>query len=141
MPHFTFGKLIAKSALRKPATRLYPFERRAPLGATRGHVKFVADSCSYCTICAKKCPTNAITIDRKLKHWQLDSRKCILCSACVDKCPKSCLTMETASMPPMTAAQWQDIEERIVPPKPAPALAVAVPTLPAVSGSAPAVAV
>ena len=122
MALFGFGKLVVKSALRKPATRLYPFEKRASMPATRGHIEFAAEGCIYCSICAKKCPTGAIAVNRKAKSWQIDSRKCIVCSACVDKCPKSSLSMANTPMPPLTSTQWQDLEEQLIAePAPAPA--------------------
>ena len=31
--------------------------------------------CVYCTLCAKKCPQSAITVDRQAKTWKLDDEK------------------------------------------------------------------
>lgn len=49
--------------------------------------------CVYCGICAKKCPMEAITVDRANKVWQLDDEKCIACGTCADACPKKCIIM------------------------------------------------
>ena len=43
------------------------------------------DSCTGCTICAKKCPTDAIIGSRKTPHFIVDD-KCISCGTCFDVC-------------------------------------------------------
>ena len=43
------------------------------------------DSCTGCTICAKKCPTDAIIGSRKAPHFIVDD-KCIGCGTCYDVC-------------------------------------------------------
>ena len=99
MAHLTIAKVIARSALSKYATRLYPFEKRETYAATRGHVDNDIDVCIFCSICQKKCPTHAITVDKAGKVWNIDRMKCIQCGACVDACPKKCLTMANAYAP------------------------------------------
>ena len=49
--------------------------------------------CVYCTLCAKKCPAGALTVDRKEKIWKLDEDKCIGCGTCHDVCPKKAIVM------------------------------------------------
>lgn len=43
------------------------------------------DKCTGCTICAKKCPTNAIIGARKQAHFII-ADKCISCGACEEAC-------------------------------------------------------
>lgn len=49
--------------------------------------------CVYCTLCAKKCPQEAITVDRAGKTWKLDDEKCIGCGTCAAACPKKAIIM------------------------------------------------
>jgi len=102
MSFLRISNVVTKSVFRRPATRLYPFERREPFKSTRGHIAFEIDSCIFCNLCAKKCPTEAIVCDRKEKRWQIDHLKCILCGNCVDSCRKGCLTQMNTPAPPMT---------------------------------------
>ena len=48
----------------------------------------------------KKCPSDAIEVDRKAKTWAIDRLRCVICGACVEVCPKKCLSMDTAYTTP-----------------------------------------
>jgi ech hydrogenase subunit F len=93
MASLNIFKVVSSWAMKKPATRLYPFEKREPFSNTRGSIEIDVPKCSMCTLCAKKCPTEAIMVKRQEKIWEIDRLRCIQCSACVDACPKKCLTM------------------------------------------------
>ena len=54
----------------------------------------VGESCVYCGLCVRKCPYNAITVDRKEKQWHVRDDLCMECGACVMACPKHCLTLD-----------------------------------------------
>jgi len=56
---------------------------------------YCSDACIYCTLCARNCPQNAITVDRAAKTWQVDHDKCVQCGICVGKCPKKALSFRT----------------------------------------------
>ena len=47
--------------------------------------KIDADKCRGCTLCAKKCPANAISGEVKSAH-KIDRDKCIKCGSCVSVC-------------------------------------------------------
>lgn len=54
--------------------------------------------CVYCTLCDKKCPVQAIRVDRAAKTWKLDINKCISCGLCERNCPKKCIKFETKTI-------------------------------------------
>lgn len=82
---------IMKNMVSKPATRQYPLERRASYKDTRGHISIDIDGCIFCGICSKKCPSDAITVKRNEKSWEIDPYKCIICNECKEVCPKKCI--------------------------------------------------
>jgi len=104
MPFFQMSKLVLKWAFKKPATCRYPFAPRQPLPQSRGQLEFTKESCIYCVLCQKKCPTSAITVDRTGKTWAIDRLRCINCGACVDACPKDSLDLSTAHTTAVTNA-------------------------------------
>lgn len=86
-------KLIQYNFFHKPPTRLYPTEIRKPFERSRGQIVFNNDNCIYCSLCARKCPADAITVDRANKIWELNAFRCIICSECVSTCPKKCIQL------------------------------------------------
>ena len=52
------------------------------------------DVCVFCTLCAKKCPQEAIVVDRAEKKWELTAEKCVGCGLCASNCPKKCIEMK-----------------------------------------------
>lgn len=100
MPEMRATDLIFRSMFSKPATRLYPIERREPFPATRGRIVPYLQWCNSCTLCEMRCPTGAIRVDRDAKTWQIDRFRCILCGACATSCMKRCLAMDGAHAAP-----------------------------------------
>jgi ech hydrogenase subunit F len=115
MSLMSMTKLALRSLLSRPATRNYPFEVREPFAATRGHILFKVDTCNFCTACAKRCPTEAIVVNRKTRLWEIDHRKCILCSACIDGCPKSCISLSNMPAAPFDGEKWRHFEHDTAP--------------------------
>ena len=111
MSYFTMTKLALRWAFRKPATSNYPFEPRKELIGSRGSLVFTEDNCVYCNVCAKKCPTDALVVNRAKKSLGIDRLRCITCGACVDVCPKKSLEFSTNHGAPVTT-RTQEIYER-----------------------------
>src|SRR5512140_1864152 len=107
MSYFEMSRIALKWALTKPPTSRYPFEPRQLIPGSRGRLVFTKDNCVYCTVCAKKCPTGALAVNRAKKHWTLDRLRCITCGYCVEACPKKSLALETAHP---AAAVTKDVE-------------------------------
>ena len=85
---------IFKNLGSKPATRMYPFEKREPYEDTRGQLGGIdIDACIFCGICSKKCPSDAIVVNKAEKSWEVDRFKCVVCGVCTEVCPKKCLFM------------------------------------------------
>jgi len=94
MPYFSMSMLALKWAFRKPVTSRYPFEPRQLLPNSRGSLSFAKETCAYCTVCAKKCPTGALVVNRSQKKWSIDRLRCITCGYCIEVCPKKCLHLD-----------------------------------------------
>ena len=103
MAYFAMSRLALKWALTKPPTSRYPFEPRRELAGSRGSLIFTKDHCVYCTVCAKKCPTGALRVNRAQKTWAIDRLLCITCGYCIEVCPKKSLALVPAhALPTVT---------------------------------------
>lgn len=83
----------------KPATIRYPFHPAKKFSGTRGTIRIDIAKCIFCGICAKKCPTGAITVAKDQKQWEIDRLRCISCGYCTEVCPKKCLAQDQEYAP------------------------------------------
>ncbi len=63
-------------------------EKRCPALVCKTLISYVIDPqlCGGCTVCAKKCPSNAISGEPK-KIYTIDQAKCTKCGICITVCP------------------------------------------------------
>jgi len=88
-----FFKTIFKSLGGKPSTYAYPYAPMPKDPLVRGHVEIDIDACIFCTLCARKCPTDAIVVSKERRELEISHFQCIVCAGCVEVCPKKCIHM------------------------------------------------
>ncbi|MEN6396330.1 MAG: 4Fe-4S dicluster domain-containing protein [Methanoregula sp.] len=103
MPFFEMVKTALKTVVHRPVTILYPAEAAKKTPLTRGHVTIDESRCISCGTCQRKCPAQAIVLNKEAKTWQIDRLRCVVCNSCVDTCPVKCLVMDTQYFAPVTA--------------------------------------
>ena len=61
--------------------------KKCPAGVCKPLFYYELDeeACNGCTLCAKRCPEEAITGEKKAPH-EMDQKKCIKCGICYDAC-------------------------------------------------------
>ncbi len=71
------------------------YERKCPSGSCRELLTYRidTDACTGCTVCAKKCPQNAIVGEKKKAHYIIDE-KCIRCDQCRANCKFDAILVE-----------------------------------------------
>ncbi len=96
---FTMTPTILRNFLTKRATRRYPYVVRPPFENVRGALRNDISTCTFCGICAAKCPSQCIVVDRKNATWQCDPFACVYCGICVDSCKTESLSQEQQYRP------------------------------------------
>ena len=62
------------------------YNKKCTAGSCKAHITYtITDDCKGCTLCAKKCPVDAISGSVKEKHV-IDQTKCIKCGKCLETC-------------------------------------------------------
>lgn len=97
---FKLGTMTLGGLFKKPETIQYPAQVKPAPAGLKGHVVNDTAVCILCSICAKRCPTHAIEVDKKARTWAINRFQCVQCGSCVRECPKACLTMDTAYTTP-----------------------------------------
>jgi len=71
----------------RPEYEAHIFERRCPAGRCHELLTYRIDAgkCKGCTLCASKCPSEAIMGAKKSPHY-IVSEKCIGCGVCRETC-------------------------------------------------------
>ncbi len=96
---------VLKNLTSRPRTRMYPLEERQVPDGSRGQIEFDMSKCIFCTLCAKRCPTDAISVDRKGKILDFDPYRCIVCEFCLEGCAKDAIYLLPQWRTPVTEKQ------------------------------------
>ena len=108
-------KNIFKNLIGGSVTRAYPIEIRPGFENARGELTNDIEGCTLCGICAKKCPSQCILVDRKNNLWELNPYACVFCGICVESCPKSCLAHDRTHKKPTREKESLVLEKEIKP--------------------------
>ena len=89
---------VSRSLFKRPATELYPFERREAPARLRGMLVFEASRCTGCKICMRDCPARAlelVVVDKATKRFAMKfhADRCTYCAQCVVSCNFDALSM------------------------------------------------
>ena len=85
---------IVKNLFSKPATRKYPYEKRAAFERSRGKITFDQTKCDHCGDCQRLCPAGAIEVDAKAKKIEYDKFRCVYCWVCAENCLQGAIKAE-----------------------------------------------
>lgn len=113
-----FTGFALKNLFSKPATSNYPFEPAVYPEASRGHIEIDIDDCIMCGMCQRKCPSDAIKVDKATRTWSIERMGCVQCENCVNGCPKKCLSIKPGYSEP-SATKTVDSYSQPIPEKPA----------------------
>jgi formate hydrogenlyase subunit 6/NADH:ubiquinone oxidoreductase subunit I len=99
MAFFEMAKTAIRTVISRPATLMYPIRPGKKTGLSRGHVVIDPSRCISCGMCMKKCPSEAICVEKEAKTWTIDRLRCVVCNSCVEVCPVKCLSMDLQYSP------------------------------------------
>lgn len=92
---------IIRNFVTKRATRRYPYEVRTSFEGARGELYIELEKCTFRGVCASKCPSQCITVDKKAGTWTCDPFACVYCGICVEVCPEKCIQQKREYRSPM----------------------------------------
>jgi formate hydrogenlyase subunit 6/NADH:ubiquinone oxidoreductase subunit I len=108
MAFFEMAKTAIRTVISRPVTLMYPVKPGKRTRLSRGHVMIDPSRCISCGMCMRKCPSEAICVEKEAKIWTIDRLRCIVCNSCIEVCPVQCLTMDGQYSPALlTHEGWE----------------------------------
>lgn len=98
---FTMTPNLIRNLMKGKATRPYPVIAREPFENARGEICNDIPRCTLCGVCAAKCPSQCITVDKKTAQWSCDPYACVYCGVCVESCPTGSMQQKKQYRPPV----------------------------------------
>jgi len=91
---YLIATLVAGYWIQRPFCKLL-----CPYSALLGVISLVSfkqrkidsNTCTYCSLCVKKCPTQAIVINKKAEIKTVSNYDCIQCNRCSDSCKNNAI--------------------------------------------------
>lgn len=102
---FNMTPNVLKNLFSKKATRRYPRKIRPTFENVRGALFNDVAKCTFCGVCAIKCPSQCITVDKKAGMWIYDPFACVFCGICVDACPAKSLCQKNQYRLPLAGRE------------------------------------
>ncbi len=68
---------------------MYPVEQKPPPRGPQGPCDNDVDACILCGICAKRCPCDAIAVDKPARTWSIDRFRCVQCGTLRARVPEA----------------------------------------------------
>ena len=93
MSFFSITKTLFGSMFSKPPTIKLKDLNSHFTRHTRGHIENDINACIFCGLCARRCPTHALAVNKNGRSWSVERFKCVQCNCCVEICPANCLRM------------------------------------------------
>jgi len=85
---------VLRTAPRRRATLLYPFEKRDVPSDYRGKIEIDYSLCVGCGLCVKECLPQAlelVTLPDGSKRPRYYVARCTFCAQCVESCPRNAI--------------------------------------------------
>jgi heterodisulfide reductase subunit A len=122
---FLAGCAEAPKDIKDSVTQASAAAARASILMAKGRVtveaitpRLIVENCTFCGLCARVCPYNAITVDRETKKIQIVDAACGGCGTCGAECPFNALIMRHFTndqiIAQIDAATEQHAEKKII---------------------------
>jgi ech hydrogenase subunit F len=92
---------ILRNLVGPRATRRHPYAARPAFENSRGEIVNDIAECTFCGVCAVKCPSQCIKVDKQTAIWRYDPYACVTCGVCAESCPSGSLRQQRDYLRPV----------------------------------------